>query len=191
MAHDRCEEHPARSELVKRLWKSTIDSRQTSPRVQDAPEPFRSALADSISPQESIRLLIHAPAFSTLGERSFPTVLAVADKVWLLVSETEDGGAHAEKAAFCDTLFLELALIHLSGQFRIHFAKVGISYSATTTFDTVEESLYREEIDVILDGIDPNSSRVIDPKVSRCWLQSSSRLFSVVIGENFVPQQRY
>lgn len=76
------------------------------PSVQDAPKPFRGALADSISPQESIRLLTHAPAFSTLGERTIPTVLAVTDKGWLLVSETEDGGAHVEKAAFCDTLIL-------------------------------------------------------------------------------------
>jgi hypothetical protein len=43
------------------------------------------------------------------------------------------------------------------GQFKIHFAKVGTSYSATATFDTVEERLYREAIDLILDGIDPNS----------------------------------
>jgi hypothetical protein len=127
------------------------------PSVQDAPEPFRSALADSISPQESIRLLIHAPPFSTLGERTFATVLAVTDKGWLLVSEIEDGGAHVEKSDFGDTLFLELASILLSGQFKIHFAKVGTSYSATATFDTVEERLYREAIDVILDGIDPNS----------------------------------
>jgi hypothetical protein len=128
------------------------------PSVQDAPEPFRSALADSISPQESIRLLIHAPPFSTLGERTFATVLAVTDKGWLLVSETEDGGTHVEKSDFGDTLFLELASILLSGQFKIHFAKVGTSYSATTTFDTVEERLYREAIDLILNGIDPNLS---------------------------------
>ena len=127
------------------------------PSVQDAPEPFRSALADSISPQESIRLLIHAPPFSTLGERTFATVLAVTDKGWLLVSETEDGSTHVEKSDFGDTLFLELASILLSGQFKIHFAKVGTSYSATATFDTVEERLYREAIDLILDGIDPNS----------------------------------
>src|ERR1700730_2735165 len=127
------------------------------PSIQDAPEPFRSALADSVSPQESIRLLIHAPPFSTLGERTFATVVAVTDKGWLLVSEIEDGGAHVEKSDFGDTLFLELASILLSGQFKIHFAKVGTSYSATATFDTVEERLYREAIDVILDGIDPNS----------------------------------
>jgi hypothetical protein len=130
------------------------------PSVLDSPEPFRSALADSISSQESIRFLIHAPAFSTPGERTSATVLAVTDKGWLIVSETEDGGTHVEKADFGDTLFLELASILLWGQLKIHFAKVGTSYSATTTFDTVEERLYREAIDAILDGSDPNSSQI-------------------------------
>ena len=75
------------------------------PSVLDAPEPFRSALADSISSQESIRFLIHAPAFSTPGERTSATVLAVTDKGWLIVSETEDGGAHVEKSDFGDYTF--------------------------------------------------------------------------------------
>jgi len=132
------------------------------PSVLDAPEPFRSALADFISSQESIRFLIHAPAFSTPGERTSATVLAVTDKGWLIVSETEEGGAHVEKSDFGDTLFLELASILLWGQFKIHFAKVGTSYSATTTFDTVEERLYREAIDAILDGTDPNSSQITE-----------------------------
>ena len=117
---------------------------------------------DSISSQESIRFLIHAPAFSTPGERTSATVLAVSDKGWLIVSETEDGGAHLEKSDFGDTLFLELASILLWGQFKIHFAKVGTSYSATTTFDTVEERLYREAIDAILDGTAPNSSQITE-----------------------------
>lgn len=129
------------------------------PSLPDAPEPFRGALADSISPQESIRSLIYAPAFSTLGERRPATVLAATDKGWLIVSETEDGGAHVEKSDFGDTLFLELASTLLWGQLKIHFAKVGTSYSASTTFDTVEERLYREAIDAILDGIDPNPSQ--------------------------------
>src|SRR6202035_3917039 len=128
--------------------------------IQDAPEPFGSALADSIASSESIRLLIHAPAFSTLGEETPATVLAVTDKGWLLISETEDGGAHREKSDFADTLFLELASILLWGQLTIHFAAAGASHSATATFDTVEERLYQEAIDAIVDGIDPNSSRI-------------------------------
>ena len=127
--------------------------------VQDLPQPFRSVLANSVSHPESIRQLIHAPAFSTAGEKTPATVLAVTDKGWLVASETEDGGAHVEKSDFSETLFLELVSILLWGQLKVHFAKVGSSYSATITFDTVEEGFYREAVDLILESIDPTSSR--------------------------------
>ena len=130
--------------------------------IPDAPEPFRGALTGSISPQESIRLLIHAPAFSTLDDKTAATVLAVTNKGWLIVSEAEDGSAYVEESDFGDTLFLELVSILLYGQFKIDFAKVGrsYSYSATVTFDTMGERLYREAIAAILDGVDPNSSQI-------------------------------
>jgi hypothetical protein len=80
------------------------------PSVLDAPERFRSALADSISSQESIHFLIHAPAFSTLSERTSATVLTVTDKGWFIVSETEDGAADLEKSDFDDTLFQGMAM---------------------------------------------------------------------------------
>jgi len=129
------------------------------PSVLDAPEPFRGALTDSISSPESVRLLIYAPAFSTLIERRPATVLAVTQKGWLIVSKTENGGAHVEKSDFSETLFVELASILLWGQLKIHFAVVDTSYSASTTFDTVEEGLYREAINAILDGVDPNPTQ--------------------------------
>lgn len=112
-------------------------------------------------------MLIHAPDFSTLGETTPATVLAVTDKAWLIVSKAEDGGAHVEKLEFDNTLFLELQSILLSGQLRVHFAKVGTSYVATTTFNTVEERLYLEAIDAILDGIDPNPSHGADDNLER------------------------
>jgi hypothetical protein len=135
--------------------------------IDDAPEPLRNVLLDNLPLPDSVGLLIHAPAFLTSDERSprgprVPTsavvapatVLAVTSDGWLVASETEDGGASVEKAHFHDTLFLELSSILLSGQLRIYFAAVGISYSATMSFDTVGEELYREAIDLILSGID-------------------------------------
>jgi len=126
--------------------------------IHDAPKPFRSVLIDNISSQESVHLLVHAPLFSTDYQRLPATVLAVTDKGWLVASETEDGTASVKKAAFNDTLLLELASILLSSYFQIHFARVGTSYSASMTFDTVEEGLYRDAVDLILQGIDPTSS---------------------------------
>lgn len=123
--------------------------------VSDVPEPFSSALTGSLPSAERIRLLVHAPAFVTEEQKSPATVLAVTDHGWFLASETEEGGSTLEKSDFNDTLFLELTSIFLFGQLRIGFAAVSTSYSATMKFDTVEDELYREAIDLILSGIDP------------------------------------
>jgi hypothetical protein len=135
--------------------------------ISDAPEPLRNALLDTLPSSESIRLLIHAPAFLPPDERSLAsaqvaeptlltpgTLLAVTGDAWFVASETEDGGGSVEKSHFHDTLFLELTSILLSAQLKIFFAAVGTSYCATMNFDTVGEELYREAIGMILSGID-------------------------------------
>jgi hypothetical protein len=123
--------------------------------VSDAPEPLRSALAESLPSGEPVRLLVHAPAFATEEEKSPATVLAVTNNGWLVASETEGGSAAVEKSDFSDTLFLELKSILLSGQLRISFAAVDKSHFVTIKFETVEDQYYREAIDLILAGIDP------------------------------------
>jgi hypothetical protein len=72
--------------------------------ITDAPEPLRSALMESFPSEKPIRLLVHAPAFLTVGEEAPATVLAVTNDGWLIASETEDGGASVEKSAFGETL---------------------------------------------------------------------------------------
>src|SRR5258708_35862791 len=84
--------------------------------VSDAPEPLRGALVESLPSGESVRLLVHAPAFAREEEKSPATVLAVTNNGWLMASGTEDGGAAVEKSDFSDVLFLELKSILLSGQ---------------------------------------------------------------------------
>jgi hypothetical protein len=130
--------------------------------VYDAPESFRSALVESLPPSEPIHLLVHAPAFTAGDEKSPATVLAVANNGWLVVSETEDGSATVQKSDFRDTLFLELTSILLFGQLRIAFAAVDTSRSVAIKFDTAEDELYREAIDLMLAGIDPALTGVAD-----------------------------
>ena len=130
--------------------------------VSDAPEPLRSALAESLPSGEPVRLLVHAPAFATEEEKSPATVLAVTNNGWLVASETEGGSAAVEKSDFGDTLFLELKSILLSGQLRISFAAVDKSHFVTIKFETVEDQYYREAIDLILTGIDPALSGVAE-----------------------------
>jgi len=123
--------------------------------VSDAPEPLRSALVESFPSGEPVRLLVHAPAFTTGDEKSPATLLAVTNNGWFVASETEDGGSALEKSDFSDTLFLELTSILLLGQLRIAFAAVDTSRSVAIKFDTAEDELYREAIDLMLAGIDP------------------------------------
>jgi hypothetical protein len=123
--------------------------------VSDAPEPFRSALVESLPSGEPVRLLVHAPAFIMGDQKSPATVLAVTNHGWLVASETEEGSATLEKSDFSNTLFLELTSIFLFGQLKICFAAVSTSYSVTIKFETVEDELYREAIDLILAGVDP------------------------------------
>ena len=142
--------------------------------VDDAPESFRSALVESLPPGEPIHLLVHAPAFATGDEKSPATVLAVTNNGWLVVSETEDGSATVQKSDFRDTLFLELTSILLLGQLRIAFAAVDLSRSVAIKFDTAEDELYREAIELMLAGIDPALTGVaeqdrIQAQVFRDW----------------------
>lgn len=123
--------------------------------VSDAPEPLRSALVEGFPANESVRMLVHAPAFPTGDEKSPATVLALTNNGWLVASETGQGGATVEKSDFGDTLFLELASVLLLGQLRIAFAAAGRSHSVTIKFESVWDKFYHEAIDLMLAGIDP------------------------------------
>jgi hypothetical protein len=123
--------------------------------VSDAPEPLRSALVESLPSGEPVRLLVHAPAFSTEDEKLPATVLAVTNTGWVVASETERGGASIDKSDFNDTLFFELKSILLSGQLKISFAAANTSRSVTIKFETVEDEFYRAAIELMLVGIDP------------------------------------
>lgn len=122
--------------------------------VSEAPESFRQPLTSHLSATDVPRLILYAPPVS-VGEESIPaSVVIVTDAGWLLASEDRDGSIGVERSLFNDTLFVELTSIVLWGQLKIDFAAAGTSYSAVTRFNAAEEALYREAIDLILDGID-------------------------------------
>jgi hypothetical protein len=144
------------------FWSPALESMEIDSRfptklntVSDVPEPFRSALVESLPLGEPVRLLVHAPAFNMGDQKSPATVLAVTNHGWLVASETEGGSATLEKSDFNNTLFLELTSIFLFGQLKICFAAVSTSYSITIKFETVEDESYLEAINLILAGVDP------------------------------------
>ena len=123
--------------------------------VSDAPEPLRSELVTSLPAKETVRLLVHAPAFPTGEEKSPATLLAVTNNGWLVASATEDGGGALVKSDFHNTLFFELTSILLLGQLIISFSEVGKAHSVTINFERVEDEFYHQAIDLMLSGIDP------------------------------------
>src|SRR5215471_11110941 len=112
--------------------------------VSDAPELFQAALAENLSTDESIRFLVHAPAFATENDKTPATVLAVTGKGWLVALQNEEGGVAVQKSDFSDTLLLELKSILLLGQLRISFAAADTSYSVAVKFDAVGDEFYIE-----------------------------------------------
>jgi len=122
--------------------------------IADAPEPLRSALKKRLRSDKRIRLLVHAPSFSTGKEKSPATLLAVTDKAWVVASDSEQSDTSVSASIFSETLFLELTSILLFGQFKSYFAMFGTSFCATANFNTVGEQYYREAIQLILNGID-------------------------------------
>jgi hypothetical protein len=135
--------------------------------IQDAPEALRKALLESFPSQESARFLVHSPLFSTADERSPATILAVTSAGWLLASENEAGGVGIQKSNFRDTLFVELTSILLWGQLKIHFITAEKSSIAVLRFDTVGEELYRDAINLILEGIEQTLAPAVEVESDR------------------------
>jgi hypothetical protein len=133
--------------------------------IAEAPEPLRSAVSENIPSKSALRLLVHAPAFSTATEKTPATVLAVTNEGWLIATETEAGVATVEKSNFSETLFFELTSMLLFGQLKIYFATVGTAYFTAVRFDTVGEEYYLEAIDIMLRAIDPTK----EDKAEKVW----------------------
>ncbi len=128
--------------------------------VSDAPEPLRSELVKNLPSEETVRLLVHAPAFPTGDEKSPATLLVVTNNGWIVVSETEDAGTALVQSDFSNTLFFELTSILLSGQLIVAFSEAGKADSVTINFERVEDEFYYEAIDLMLAGIDPGRTTV-------------------------------
>ena len=140
--------------------------------VAEAREPFRSALQRELPAQDSARLLIYTPADESFKGRSPASVLAVTNDGWIVVAESKEGETTITRSDFAHTLFVELTIILLYGAMRIDFVVGGYAESVQIRFNTVMEDLYRDAVQVLLDGIDgvtmptPVDRKEIDPIVN-------------------------
>jgi hypothetical protein len=90
--------------------------------VEEAHEPFQSALRRELSQAAAPRLLVYTPPIETSAGPSSASVLAVTRDGWLRLMETADGGMHAIRCDFVHTLLVELTIILLYGRLKIDYA---------------------------------------------------------------------
>ena len=122
--------------------------------VDQAPEPFRQNLRELIKSDEVVSLLVYSPVFKSAGRRFDATVVAVTNERWLMLAEEENGRVKVSGSSFDDTLLVELTEILLFGQLKIDFVSNGKPCSSELQFDVVDEEMYREAADLVLDAIE-------------------------------------
>ena len=122
--------------------------------VDQAPEPFRQNLRELIKSGEVVSLLVYSPVFKSAGRRFDATVVAVTNERWLMLAEEENGRVKVSGSSFDDTLLVELTEILLFGQLKIDFVSNGKPCSSELQFDVVDEEMYREAADLVLDAIE-------------------------------------
>lgn len=118
------------------------------------PEPFRSAMLSHMLPNEPIRTLVFGPASTNMGARSPATLLAVTDRRWTLLSDDAGGHIHPIECTFSDTLLVEVTAILLYGRLTIDCVANGALQTSVVEFNLVNEELYHEATELILNGIE-------------------------------------
>jgi hypothetical protein len=119
-----------------------------------APEPLRIALLESLAPGEHLQLPVFGPAQEVFDKRSKATVLAVTDRGWIVASESKEQQASVVRCDFSNTLLVQMTSILLYGVLRIDFAAGGRAQQTAIYFNTVVRGLYQEAVHLILNGMD-------------------------------------
>jgi hypothetical protein len=121
--------------------------------VDEAHEPFHSALRCELGKEGTARLLVYTPPLETAAGRSAASVLAVTREGWLRLAEAADGGTLTTRCDFARTLLVELTIILLYGRLRIAFAAEDRVQSVVFEFNAVREQPHRKAVWALLDGI--------------------------------------
>jgi len=123
-------------------------------RMGDTPQPFREILWQRIPKAEVVRQLIFSPAFVAGKFRALASVLCITDRRWLVLLGQNDGRITVDEAVYDTTLLVELTIILLYGQVKIHFVANRETRTAALQFNTVMQRTYSSAIQAILDAID-------------------------------------
>jgi len=126
--------------------------------VYEAPEPFRSALLQHLSPLYDVRLLVWGPASKSMRSKSPATLLALTNQGWIVVSEAQNNNTVVAYSDFANTLLIELTCILLYGRLKIDYLAENRVQFISIEFNTVMQKLYQEAVQLLLEGMDDMSS---------------------------------
>jgi len=122
----------------------------------DLPDALATALRNELGGEvDSLQLIIHSPAFATVGQSSPENVFALTGTRWILVAKTPTG-TQASSAPFAAAAVIELTMILLGGQLRIESADGAAG--CAVGFNMVSIELFREALFMILARARPVAS---------------------------------
>ncbi|QSI77863.1 hypothetical protein [Niveibacterium microcysteis] len=119
----------------------------------DLPEALAAALKTALGAEaDALQLIIHSPAFATVGQSSPENVFALTSTRWILVAKTATGTV-TSTAPFAAAAVIELTMILLGGQLRIE--SVAGAAGCAVGFNMVSIELFREALFIMLAGARP------------------------------------
>jgi hypothetical protein len=118
--------------------------------VSHLPEPLASTVQWNLADDETISLLIYKPAEIAGSESSPPKVLAVTDRGFLFVEQSEGRAARVVHRDFDSVLLVEMATLLLYGHLRIDY--IAMEYNA------IAHDVYCRAATLILDNASATQS---------------------------------
>lgn len=153
--------------------------------LDDIPEPLGSAMRQALADDAaSLRLMIHSPAFATVGQSSPENVFALTDSRWILVARTADG-TRTTTAPFSAAAVIELTMILLGGQLRIDSA--GGAACCAVGFNMVSIELFREALFIVLASVAPANAGTVRGGNIEAELAVLSFKFRTALQEQIPP----
>lgn len=163
-------------------------------RLEETPDPFRTAIRRQLTAAETIRMLLFGPSYTSLDRRSPATLLAVTSCGWVLALDDSDPGCvRTLECGFDNTLLIELTELALDGHLRIDYLTDGRPMTAAAGFNTVMSALYRDAADMILagvDGADYINTRAEEAAEAAHWLCNWPMKFSRAVLDNLRAGRR-
>lgn len=123
------------------------------PSIEKAPEPLRSAILAVLKPHDIIGWLTFGPTQKLVGSVSPASLLAVLEHEWIVATGADNAAPEVYRCDFANTLLVELVTILLYGRLRLDFVQNGRIVSVAVHFNTVVEELYKEAVQILLEGI--------------------------------------